>query len=131
MTLQEQITMDLANAIKERDNNKRDFLKVIVAELSREKSKTVDNVDVMKLLRKMKENALDMKNELEVTILDNYLPQMMSKENISVLLNSIIIDGNFTSMKDVGAIMKLIALQPDAGLIDKKYMGELIRSRFA
>ena len=42
---------------------------------------------------------------------------MMSKENISVLLNSIIIDGNFTSMKDVGAIMKLIALQPDAGLM--------------
>lgn len=127
MTLQEKITQDLATAIAERNNSKRDFLKVVVGELSRKESKEVPDSETIALLKKMLENAKELNNQEEIAFCMEYLPVMMSEEEISTLVANIILANNFSSMKDLGNIMSIINGNPKVDTIDKKLVAKHIK----
>lgn len=127
MTLQETIQQDLRNAVELRDNNERDFLKVIIGELSRLNAKVVPDSEVTKLLRRMKENAIMLKNNYEVNLLDSYLPFMMSESEITTMISEIIESNNFSTMKDMGKVMGIIAKSPMAERIDNKIASNVVR----
>ena len=105
MTLQEKIKSDLNIAIFKRKSS-ADFLKVIVAEMSRKDSKILPDEEVLKILKMMKEGATLLKNEFELNILKEYLPQVMSEEETKSVVKEIIDDNNFSSIKDHGQLMK-------------------------
>jgi uncharacterized protein len=131
MTLQEKIQTNLEMAVAVRDNPKRDFLKVIIGELSRLNDKVIANSEVLKLLRRMKENAILLKNDYELIILDGYLPQMMGEAEITVMITNIIESNSFTSIKDMGKVMGIIAKSPVSNIIDNKIASNVVRKLLA
>ena len=125
MTLQERIQKDFQQSIADRNTPRTEFLKVVVAELSRKSTKEVSDEEVLKELKRMKEGAVACGNSHEVIMLDEYLPKMMTEEEIKVIVSNIIETHNFKTMKDLGAIMKI--LNSYGPTMDKAIASKLVK----
>jgi len=83
MTLQEQIKKDLQQAMKEKDEEKKGTLRIIMGEFGRAETKAVSDEDVIKILRKLikseretLEHAGTPGDNPYINIIESYLPQM-------------------------------------------------------
>jgi len=81
MTLQERINTELVVAMKAKDVTKRDLLRVVIGEINRI-GKEISDKDVVKILKKMIENATEVGNTSEIYILETYLPTEISDKDI-------------------------------------------------
>ena len=70
------------------------------------------------------------KEELEVVILQEFLPAQLSETEIEVLVNKAIAESGADSMKDMGAVMKLVTPQT-TGRADGKLVSNLVRKLLA
>jgi uncharacterized protein YqeY len=130
MILKEKISKDYMNAFKERNILEKNLLSVIKGEIQTvEKNTGVENLsdgDVMKILTKtaksLKETISlnnDEQSKLELVILENYLPKLMSKEEVVTKVNELLSSG----ITQMGAIMKEFGNLP----VDKKMVSEVVR----
>ena len=126
MSLKEKLNNDIKSAMKSKDTNRLGILRVVVGELDRS-GKDPSDVHVLKEIRKMHTNATMQNNLVEANILESYLPKMYSEDQLRSLLSNIIFVHNFTSMKDMGAIMGIIAKHPDKLLIDNRLVSTLVK----
>lgn len=110
MNLQTKIDNDLRQAITDRNKDRAEFLKVIVAELSRKSTKEVSDEEVIKELKRIKEGSIICGNMSEVFILEEYLPKMMTEDEIRVHVHTVIAGNNCESLKDLGKVMKILNL---------------------
>lgn len=110
MNLQTKISNDLKQAITDRNKDRAEFLKVIVAELSRKSTKEVSDEEVIKELKRIKEGSIICGNMSEVSILEEYLPKMMSEDEIRIHVHTVIAGNNCESLKDLGKVMKILNL---------------------
>lgn len=81
MILQERINSELVVAMKAKDVTKRDLLRVVIGEMNRI-GKELSDKDVVKILKKMIENATEVGNTSEISILETYLPKEISDNDI-------------------------------------------------
>jgi uncharacterized protein YqeY len=122
--LQEKIEADLKTAIKNQSEEKS-LLRVIIGEFNRF-GKTLSDDEATKIIKKMKENAIEMHNQSEIDILDRYLPQMLSTEDLSIAIENIITENGIVDIKGMGIIMgKLKQKYPNQ--YDGKLASEIIR----
>ncbi len=70
------------------------------------------------------------KEELEVVILQEFLPAQLSETEIEVLVTKAIAESGADSMKDMGAVMKLVTPQT-TGRADGKLVSNLVRKLLA
>ena len=122
MSLYETIQSDMYKAMKNSDKFKASTLRVALAKLKdkkiekREDLSQNDEVKIIQNLVKQRKEAADiyekndrselMKNEMdELKILSMYLPQMMSEQELNVLITEVISDVGATSMSDMGKVM--------------------------
>jgi len=131
MTLQEQLQNEFNSLLKERHNPKKELLKVILTELTRGESQIKTNDEVLKTLKKMKENAIECNNVEEVSILSEYLPDMMEKSEIEEFVTNIITENNFNSMRDMGKVMSIISTSESANIIDNKIAAKITKEILA
>lgn len=110
MNLQTKIDNDLRQAITDRNKDRAEFLKVIVAELSRKSTKEVSDEEVIKELKRIKEGSIICGNMSEVSIIEEYLPKMMSEDEIRIHVHTVIAGNNCESLKDLGKVMKILNL---------------------
>ena len=68
-----------------------------------------------------------MNNDFEVSILEEYLPTMFSDDEIKTIVETIIKDNSFTSMKDMGKVMVELKNHPKSAQIDKKIANRFVR----
>ena len=127
MKLQEILQKDLELSIINKDNATRNLLKVVIAELSRSKEKEVSDDEMTRVIRRMKEGAIQCGNLQEVPILDKYLPQMLNEDQIKVIIEEIIKINNFSSIKDMGKVMMEIKKHPQSTMIDGKLSNTIVR----
>jgi len=118
MTVQEQIREDMGNAMKNRDTEKLSLLRFITGEFGRCETKDVSDEEALKIIRKASDNAKELGNQGEVDILDKYLPQMYSEDNIRNMINGMIEINGYSEMRDMGKVMAEIKSYPDSALID-------------
>lgn len=134
MKLKEQISKDYMTAFKAKDKDAKNVLSVVKGEIQTlEKNTGVDCLsddDVIKIITKtgksIKETLSFTKNETDVleltnqlSIVDAYLPTLMSKDEVVAKINEIISTGD----KSIGAIMKAFS-----GLsVDKKMVSTLVK----
>jgi len=104
MTVQNTIMTDLKIAMKNGQTNAKNLLRVVIGEFNRE-GKTVSDERAIAIMKKMVENAKDQGNEIEVTILEAYLPQQMDEFELKRVLMNHIMNLNSPSMKDMGRVM--------------------------
>lgn len=126
MTINQQIIADLKTAILARDEARKSLLRVILADFSI-KGKDITDEQAIKVLRILKEEAIEMNNPHEVFILDEYLPKMLSREETKNVVGKIIKNNNIVSASEIGKIMKAIKKLPDSNLIDRKIVSEVIK----
>ena len=112
MTIQKQIKQDLSAAIKAKDRQKKDALRVIMGEFDRlDKKKLSDNeaVKVMIKLVKSEKELLEKKgietDSAFISIIENYLPKKASKEEVVQWIRQNI---DFSEFKNKMQAMSLI-----------------------
>lgn len=125
MTVQDKIRRDLKEAMIARKTHVRDLLRVVIGEFNRE-GKTVSDERAIAIMKKMIENAKDQGNEIEVTILEAYLPQQMDKLELKRVLMNQIMNMNSPTMKDMGSVMGWLKGNY-AGQYDGKMASTLVR----
>src|SRR5437588_10601194 len=123
MTLKEQIIADMTAAMKAKDASRTSTLRMVKAAImnrEKESGTPIDDEDVLKLLRSQvkqrrdsveqyqKANRRDLaeKETTEIAVIESYLPQAASAEEIEQAIVEAIAETGATSMKDMGAEMK-------------------------
>ena len=127
MTIQERIKKDMVNAMKNKEIDKVSFLRFLMGEFTRGYKKNIDDDESISILKKTLANSQQMNNDFEVSILEEYLPTMFSDDEIKTIVETIIKDNSFTSMKDMGKVMVELKNHPKSAQIDKKIANRFVR----
>jgi uncharacterized protein YqeY len=134
MTLQEQITNDMKEAMKSKDTVKLAALRMLKAAFihNNTSAKPTDDMSVTIAHVKKLQDSLEMfpagsaqrlETEAEINALKGYLPAAMSEADVVALINDIKAKG----AKDMGALMK--ELQPQIkGRFDGKRASDLVKA---
>ena len=146
MKLTEQVTHDLTQAMKDHDEKKLSTIRMLKAELQKlqaEKGRGVEILDedvhtVIRRLIKQRKEAAEQYNaggakdraeaELsEIKILEPYLPQQMSDEELNNLIKNAADEIKAVSIKDMGKLMKNV-MSKTAGRADGSHVKNLVTS---
>ncbi|EAL4296129.1 GatB/YqeY domain-containing protein [Campylobacter coli] len=123
MNLKEQILNDIKEAMKQKDDFKRDTLRTLNAafkqvevderiELSDERilkiiaSEIKKRKDAIELYSKGGREDLTQKEQKEIALFESYLPQQLSDEELQAALKEMIANLGVSSLKDQGLVMK-------------------------
>jgi uncharacterized protein YqeY len=143
MTLNQKIIEDLKNSIKARDKVRTSCLRMLKASLKNkqvEKGRELEEEEIQaiisSMIRKGKESIkefskgdredLALKEEEEISIFYEYLPQQLTPDEIEKTLKEVISELSAESPKDLGNVMKL-AMSRMAGQAQGKEVNEIAR----
>lgn len=129
MDTQKKIKIDLKKSIIENQIVKKNLLRTIIGEFNRI-GKNIPEDKCISIIKKMKENAIEMNNQEEIDILSMYLPDIMNENQTKESVKSIMGGKGYTN-KDIGIIMK--TLKSDFGQkidmkIASKYVKEFLKN---
>jgi uncharacterized protein YqeY len=147
MSLKEQLKQDTNEASKSGDTKKRDILRMMQAAIKQieiDDQVTLDDAGVLQVLTKQAKQRresiaeyskagrddLVVQEEYELGIIETYLPQMMSKEEIEVLVKQAIADTGAASSKEMGKVMGKLMPQVK-GKADGRLVNEVVREQLA
>ncbi len=143
MSLFDTIQSDMYAAMKSGDKHKTGTLRVALSTLKdkkiekREDLTDVEAIKIIKNLVKQRKEAADiykengrndlMENEnAELEILNAYLPQMMSEDDLRILVKKVVEDTGASSLSDIGKVMPEVMKQ-SAGKADGKMAQSIVR----
>lgn len=123
MSLKQQIISDLTASMKAQDSARTSTLRMVKAGIVNreiEKGGELDDDELAKLLRSMVKQRKDSveqfekggrpelaaKEQAEIAVIETYLPQGASAEEIEQAVNAAIAETGAASMKDMGKVMK-------------------------
>jgi len=125
MTIQEHIKNDLVVAMREKNENVKSILRVVIGEFNRV-GKEVSDENAISILKKMNQNAIDQGNSIESTILELYLPKQLTEAELTDVIKHIILRDGYSTMKYMGNIMG--SLKEDyVGTYDGKLASTIVR----
>ena len=146
MSIALELEKDIVNALKQGGKQRAEVLRSLKAaiknELIAKKLSTADDQLVLTVLKreiKRRKEAIEMykqgerddlvkKEQVELVILEEYLPPMLSTEELKEMVEKI-----FNSLseeeKDFGRVMKMVMAEV-AGRADGKVVAELVKSKF-
>jgi len=147
MELQQQIEQALKAAMRAKDEDKRDAVRSLLTAIKnkeKELKRLPNETEIQQLIgaqiKQRKESSeqfsragrqdLAAKEENEAAVLQSFLPEALSPEQLDHLVAEVIEAVGARSAKDMGAVMK--ALMPKiAGRADGKAVNDLVRARLA
>lgn len=147
MSLIVRIEEELATARRERDTERRDALSLILSRLrSAEKElqrplHDDEELQVLQRERKMRLEAAEafraggaeeraLKEERELEVLQEFMPEPMSEEDLETIIDDAIAECGATSMRDLGRVMADVMPQV-AGRADGSAVSQLVREKLA
>jgi len=127
MNLQKQIKSDLTAAIKAKDEEKKDTLRVILGEFGRLDKKELSDDEVVKILKKLiksEKETLEKKgagcDSTFINVIENYLPKMATQEEIAKWIEQHVDFSEFKNkMQAMGLIMKHFGATADGNEVKK------------
>ena len=148
MTLKDQIIADMIAAMKAKDAERTSTLRMIKAAITnREKDggAEVTDEEVLKLLRtqvKQRRDSVEQfekggrqeladKEKAEIVIIEAYLPQAASQDEIDQAVAAAISETGASSMKDMGAVMKATMAQLAGKNADGKMVSEAVKAKLS
>ena len=146
MSLKEQIISDMTAAMKAQDAARTSTLRMVKAAImNREKDGggELTDEDIQKLLRTQvkqrrdsveqyeKANRPDLadKEQAEIAIIEAYLPQSASQEEIDQAVVAAIAETGASSMKDMGGVMKAAMAKLAGKSADGKMVSETVKAK--
>ena len=145
--LKQRITDDMKSAIKAKD---KQVLKAVRMILEAIKQKEIDerieldDTQAMAVIQKMVKQRKDSISqfsdagrtdlveieEAELEIINNYMPEQLSDEEVALVVDKAINDSGANSMKDMGKLMGMLKAQLQ-GKADMSLVSQLIKSRLS
>ena len=141
--LKEKLMNDLKNSMKEKNEIRKNTIQMVraaILQIEKDKGITVEDAKIIEIIAKEvkgKKDALvdfekaervDLIEQTnnEISILQEYLPKQLSREEIKVELEKVISDIGATSIKDMGAVMKEAKIRIGAGA-DGRTINEVVK----
>ena len=147
MALKDRIDADLKSAMREKDAARLSVVRMLKSAIKYreiEVMKPLDDAgieavvateikrrrDSVEQYRAGKREDLASKEEAEIAVLQGYLPQQLSAEEVAAKVDAAIAQSGAKGPKDMGALMKL--LMPEVqGRADGKVVSELVKQKLA
>jgi uncharacterized protein YqeY len=140
MSVLEQVQSDVRTAMKARDRERASALRMVVDVLQQDaKLGQGDEVAVLQRERKKRVEAAEayegagraeqaQAERFEAELIEGYLPQQLSDEELSQLVDSAVAETGAVEMRDMGKVMS--ALMPKlGGRADGKRVSDAVRER--
>lgn len=121
--LKEKLLEDMKNSMKEKNNLRKNVIQMVraaILQIEKDKGIQLEDDKILEIIAKEvkskkdaitdfekaeRQDLIEQTNQ-EITILQEYLPKQLSREEIKVELEKIISEIGATTMKDMGTIMK-------------------------
>jgi uncharacterized protein YqeY len=146
MSLREQVVKDLTAAMKAQDAGRTSTLRMVKAAMMNrqiEKGSELDDDDMQKLLRSLVKQRRDSieqyekagrqelvdKEKAEIDVIETYLPQAASKEEIEQAVAAAIAETGASSIKDMGKVMKAAQAALAGKNADGKLVSEVVKAK--
>ena len=147
MPLIEEIEDQLKTSMRERDDGRRDALRLILASLrgaekelqrplseeeelqvlQRERKKRAEAAEAFRSAEREEQAAQE---EAELAVLQEFMPEPLSEEEIEEIVDDVIAEVGATSMRDIGRVMADVMPQV-AGRADGSAVSQLVREKLA
>jgi uncharacterized protein len=142
--LPERIDADLKQAMRERDETRKLALRSLKTALTEARKSgenmTLTDDDVIKIIAKAAKQRRDaiaeyekgnrpdlaQKEEAELAVLEAYLPQQMSQEEVEAVVRGVIAETGAQSLQDLGRVMSL-AMQRTRGQAEGREVNQAAR----
>jgi uncharacterized protein YqeY len=145
-TIYETFRADIITAVKARDSATALALRTADAAIQRasmDLAKPIDDSLVIATLRKAVKNLADAKaefarggradlvtaNEVEIRLLEKYLPAGIDAAGLEVLVTAAIQETGAVSKKDMGKVIGALKKRPEAALMDFGAVSKLIQAK--
>jgi len=146
MSLSKQIVADLTAAMKAQDANRTSTLRMVKAAMMNrqiEKGSELDDDEMQKLLRSLVKQRRDSieqyekagrqelvdKEKAEIDVIETYLPQAASQDEIEQAVAAAIAETGAKSMKDMGKVMKAAQAALAGKNADGKLVSEAVKAK--
>jgi len=148
MSLSKQIVADLTAAMKAQDAGRTSTLRMVKAAMMNrqiEKGSELDDDDMQKLLRSLVKQRRDSieqyekagrqelveKEKAEIEVIETYLPQAASHDEIEQAVAAAIAETGATSMRDMGKVMKAAQAALAGKNADGRLISEVVKSKLS
>ncbi len=148
MSLKDQIISDMTVAMKAKDAARTSTLRMLKAAIVNrqiEKGGELDEEELMKLLRtqvKQRRDSVEQyekggrqdlvdKEAAEIAVIEAYLPQAASPEEIDKAVAAAIAETGATSMKEMGAVMKAVMPRLAGKNADGRAVSEAVKAKLS
>ena len=146
MRLSEKIIADLTASMKAQDATRTSTLRMVKAAIMNrqiEKGGALDDEEVSKLLRSLVKQRRDSieqyqkaerqeladKENAEIEVIEAYLPQAASREEIEAAVNVAVAESGASSMKDMGKVMKATQAALSGKNADGRLVSEIVKAK--
>ena len=128
MALKEKITVDMQDAMRSKDSEKLNAIRLLQSSIKQKEVDDrveIDDTMILNIIEKMlkqrrdsieafkkaNRNDLVAKEEFEVKLLQTYMPEPLSLDDVEKEIDSAIKAKDAKSMKDMGAVMSAVKLK--------------------
>jgi uncharacterized protein len=127
MSLQDQIKKDLAVAMKAKDDEKKNVLRVIMGEFGRQAQKDVNDADVIKIIKKLVKSEKEVlektgasQSNRFIEVAEGYLPQLANENDIKAWIAANINFADYKNkMQAMRPIMQHFGTNADGNMVKK------------
>ena len=147
MSLIVEIESQLKDAMRERDDARRDALRLILSSLrgaEKELQRPLSEDEELQVLQRERKKRLEAaeafrngdrdeqadKEEAELEVLEEFMPEPLSEEEIEQIVDDAIAENGATSLRDLGRVMADVMPQV-AGRADGSSVSQLVREKLA
>lgn len=148
MGLREQILEDIKTAMKNKEADRLSTVRFLQSAIKNREIELRPNAiteqDVLGVIKKMAKqrkdsitefekagrNDLADKEKFELGVLEAYLPQQMSEEQVAKIVDEVIKAQGATTQKQMGGVIKEV-MAKTAGQADGKMISEMVKSRLS
>ncbi len=145
MSLKDQIVEDMKTAMKAGDKDRLKVVRLILAAIKQievDTRKELDNPAILAVLSKMVKQRHDSIEQFdkggrkdlsaiekaEIVVVEGYLPEQLSADELAAMVNDVITATNATSIRDMGKVMSQIKAKA-AGRADMGAVSATVKER--
>lgn len=145
MSLKERLMDDLKTSMKEKQTLRKNTITMLRSRIKQyevDNRLTADDDLIMQMIQKEIKERNDTLDSLkgtdraelikdteeEISYLSEYLPKQMDDEELNDLVSAVVAEVGATSMKDMGAVMKL-AKERSESRVDAKRLSEAVKAK--
>lgn len=146
-SLKERLQADLKTAMREKDTARRDTVRLLISEVKKQEIDVrgeLDSAEEIKLLQtqvKQRRDSIEQfrsgnredlmeKEQAQLEIIESYLPQQMTDEELAAFVEEGIARTGASSPKDMGKVMGVLSKDAD-GRVEGRRLSEAVRQRLA